>query len=223
MINSTTIDVALFPIPGMVTFPGTVAPLHVFEPRYRSMIKYCLENNTMLAVSHTRKTKKSKASNALKKPTPNVIDMNSNLPSHESHDVFSAGNCELVETTDDGRMHVNVHFKHRLRRIKTLQQVPFETVHCELFEDTDSSLDKQGLEELVVELQQLVLLVSKQANSVLYDLLRQSSWQSLSPAAFSYQLFNYFKFEADFMQTVLEQNQVEQRLKLIWQGLSQAV
>ena len=30
-------DIALFPIPNCVAFPGTVFPLHVFEPRYRSL------------------------------------------------------------------------------------------------------------------------------------------------------------------------------------------
>ena len=31
-------EVALFPIPDLVAFPGTVIPLHVFEPRYRKMV-----------------------------------------------------------------------------------------------------------------------------------------------------------------------------------------
>ena len=29
------LEVALFPIPNVVAFPGVVLPLHVFEPRYR--------------------------------------------------------------------------------------------------------------------------------------------------------------------------------------------
>ena len=32
----------LFPLPGLVLFPGTVLPLHLFEPRYRTLIADCL-------------------------------------------------------------------------------------------------------------------------------------------------------------------------------------
>ena len=35
-------EVALFPIPDLVAFPGTVIPLHVFEPRYRKMVHDCV-------------------------------------------------------------------------------------------------------------------------------------------------------------------------------------
>ena len=36
-------DVALFPIPGAVSFPGVPRALHVFEPRYRQMVEYCID------------------------------------------------------------------------------------------------------------------------------------------------------------------------------------
>jgi Lon protease-like protein len=32
----------VFPLPRVVFFPGTVLPLHLFEPRYRAMIEDCL-------------------------------------------------------------------------------------------------------------------------------------------------------------------------------------
>ncbi|MEM7003649.1 MAG: LON peptidase substrate-binding domain-containing protein, partial [Pseudomonadota bacterium] len=49
------VEVALFPIPGMVAFPGTVVPLHVFEPRYRRLVHECSEAERWVAVSNTRK------------------------------------------------------------------------------------------------------------------------------------------------------------------------
>ena len=49
------IEVALFPIPSMVAFPGTVMPLHVFEPRYRQMVTDAVEQDRMIAVCHTKK------------------------------------------------------------------------------------------------------------------------------------------------------------------------
>jgi Lon protease-like protein len=35
--------VPMFPLPGVVLFPGTMMPLHIFEPRYRQMIEDSLD------------------------------------------------------------------------------------------------------------------------------------------------------------------------------------
>ncbi len=223
MNQTKKIDVALFPIPGMVSFPGTSSPLHVFEPRYRSMVRHCLESNTLLAVSHTRKALKPQSTNPSKKPLASSEDLNSNLQSYVAYDVFSAGPCELIETTEDGRMHINVEFNQRLKMIEAIQQVPFQLAHCAVLEDEPSLLEPQQLDEMLADLQQLIAAIAKKSSPELYALLMQDEWQGLDAQAFSYQLFTYFKFEPDFMQNVLELDRVELRLKLIWQGLTQAV
>ncbi len=223
MDQTKTVDVALFPIPGMVTFPGTKAPLHVFEPRYRAMVKHCLEHDMMLAVSHIKKALETRPVNPLKKLSGDQPDLNSNLQSYESQDVFSAGQCKLVETTEDGRMHIDVHFKHRLRKLNHLQEVPFQTVRCELYNDRKPTMDQSKIDDLLVELQMVISAISKKASPALYAILQQDDWQNLNAEAFSFQLFNYFKFEPEFMQEVLQQDQVEKRLKLIWMGLSRSI
>jgi Lon protease-like protein len=40
----------LFPLPRLVFFPDTLLPLHVFEPRYRAMVRHCLDASWPLAV-----------------------------------------------------------------------------------------------------------------------------------------------------------------------------
>jgi Lon protease-like protein len=40
----------LFPLPQTVLFPGALLPLHVFEPRYRAMVRDALETHRCLAV-----------------------------------------------------------------------------------------------------------------------------------------------------------------------------
>ncbi|HEY6105478.1 MAG TPA: LON peptidase substrate-binding domain-containing protein [Anaeromyxobacteraceae bacterium] len=40
----------VFPLPGVVVFPGTPTPLHVFEPRYRQLVADCLAGDGRLAV-----------------------------------------------------------------------------------------------------------------------------------------------------------------------------
>ena len=43
-------EIAIFPIPNCVTFPGQIVSLHVFEPRYREMVEDCVKESRMLAV-----------------------------------------------------------------------------------------------------------------------------------------------------------------------------
>lgn len=47
--------VAVFPLPKLVMFPGTLLPLHIFEPRYRDMLRDCLESDDkLLALAQLR-------------------------------------------------------------------------------------------------------------------------------------------------------------------------
>lgn len=40
----------LFPLPGVVLFPHVVAPLHIFEPRYRQMTRDALEGDRLITI-----------------------------------------------------------------------------------------------------------------------------------------------------------------------------
>lgn len=44
----TRFPVAVFPLPKVVMFPGTLLPLHIFEPRYREMMRDCLATDEKL-------------------------------------------------------------------------------------------------------------------------------------------------------------------------------
>jgi Lon protease-like protein len=41
----------IFPLPQVVLFPQAILPLHVFEPRYRAMIKDCLATHGAMAMA----------------------------------------------------------------------------------------------------------------------------------------------------------------------------
>lgn len=43
--------VPLFPLPGTALFPGLPLPLHVFEPRYRVMLRDCLARHGALVIA----------------------------------------------------------------------------------------------------------------------------------------------------------------------------
>jgi ATP-dependent Lon protease len=44
--------IPIFPLPLVVLFPEAVLPLHVFEPRYRAMLKDCLATHGALVIAH---------------------------------------------------------------------------------------------------------------------------------------------------------------------------
>jgi ATP-dependent Lon protease len=41
----------VFPLSGVVLFPGTLLPLHIFEPRYRRMLADCLATHRCMAMA----------------------------------------------------------------------------------------------------------------------------------------------------------------------------
>lgn len=43
-------EIAVFPLPTIVLFPGAALPLHIFEPRYRVMLKDCLASHRAIAI-----------------------------------------------------------------------------------------------------------------------------------------------------------------------------
>jgi len=44
--------IPIFPLPQVVLFPEAVLPLHVFEPRYRTMLRDCLATHGALVIAH---------------------------------------------------------------------------------------------------------------------------------------------------------------------------
>lgn len=55
MSQTLTIDfeqpMPLFPLPNCVLLPHATIPLHIFEPRYRAMVKDALESNRLIAMA----------------------------------------------------------------------------------------------------------------------------------------------------------------------------
>lgn len=44
-------ELPVFPLPNVVLFPGALMPLHIFEPRYRTMIRNVLETHRAFAMT----------------------------------------------------------------------------------------------------------------------------------------------------------------------------
>lgn len=213
------IEVALFPIPDVVAFPGVPIPLHVFEPRYRQLVQDCVADERLLGVCHTQKTIHKPATSPLDPPSLEK-QLSSNQATYKPHPVFSAGPCELLETLDDGRLLVNVDMNQRLSLLEERQSLPYRIVGCEPLPDDppqpEQILKSTALQERIHT--RLLKLVSAD-NPELAEQLRSADWQALSAEDYSYQIFGCLRFDADIMQQILESTSATQRLAAISQLL----
>jgi Lon protease-like protein len=206
----TKTKIAIFPIPNCITFPGTVMPLHVFEPRYRDMVNYCLENDMPLAVCHTQKVVREI------EPSTNLEEMlGENASTYKPFSVFSAGRCELLETTEDGRMMLNVHLQQRYHLLSDVQTLPFTIAQCEPVFDDALAQDTLILAEQAKEKILMRLLAITHAHPEIATLLKSEAWRLKSPVEFGFEILGILQFEAEEMQDLLEMTDSLQRLESI--------
>lgn len=201
--------VALFPIPDCVVFPGTVFPLHVFEPRYREMIKHCIKEKLPLAICHTEKTLHEAAPAKSKEEA-----LRSNQDTYKPVSVFGAGRCELVSTTDDGRLLVNVYVDRRLKLIEEEQTLPFIIAKCEpLLDYIINPNDIDLANELKDKISHRLIALSGRDESIT-NKLESDEWQSKSAQSFSFELFSVVRMESEIQQRILEERNALNRLKI---------
>ncbi|HJN51500.1 MAG: LON peptidase substrate-binding domain-containing protein [Pseudomonadales bacterium] len=213
---SANIDVALFPIPNMVAFPGTVVPLHVFEPRYRQLVRDCVRDDRMVGVTHTKKTIREAKRNQTAEEA-----LSSNQATYQPQEIFSAGDCEIKETTADGRILAEITMRQRLAIIDDVQTLPYRIVSCEVLQDETSSEQLPANSDLQTLINAKLITLMGSQNPDLYSLLQDDSWRSLSTEEFSFKLFQFLRFDPDLMQNILETRSTNQRLTIVWELLSQ--
>jgi Lon protease-like protein len=204
------IEVALFPIPNSVNFPGLPTPLHVFEPRYREMVKYCIDNDVMMGVCDTQGV----VHEIKRQQTPEEA-LNNNQATYKPRDVFSAGKVELLEELDDGRLGILVLFETRLELKQVRQILPFNIWACELYEDepvakTDLAKLKQTHEKVMQR-----LLAMSHSNEEATKMLTSDQWQNLSATEFSFMVNGLFGMPAGSKQEILEMRHPQQRLEAL--------
>lgn len=217
MSDTDLVQVALFPIPNMVAFPGTIVPLHVFEPRYRQLIHDCVENRRMVGVCHT-----VKAIHQPSKAQTLEQALSSNQTTYKPQEIFSAGDCEIIETTSDGRIIASIAMRERLMLIDEVQSLPYRIVSCESLPDDQDKLDSDAEQALQASINGRLIELIGARDAELAREFQDPQWLALDPAAFSFRVFQYLKFDADVMQEILEMRSAHARLELVWSILQRA-
>ncbi|MBR88380.1 MAG: hypothetical protein CMK38_05495 [Porticoccaceae bacterium] len=198
------LDVALFPIPGMVCFPYCSVPLHVFEPRYRAMIEDSIKHERLIGVCNT-----IKQISAAKKTDSLEDALRTNQSTYEPCKIYGVGRCKLVEKTSDGRIYVTIYCTNRVESVREIQTLPYTIMQCREIPDSpvvnieNLNIMKTNILKLLKE------LISKQYSK---DKLNLKKWSEMQPHIFSFKIFQILKLDPEIMQGLLEITNPEQRL-----------
>jgi ATP-dependent Lon protease len=117
--------IALFPL-NVVLFPGTPLPLHIFEPRYRQMVKDCLEEKTEFGMLLA-------------------------LPKGVARVGCTAEIVEVAKRYPDGRMDILTVGRAPFRVVELIQENPLLVGHVDYLEDRETHSNtcvRQQLSEL---------------------------------------------------------------------------
>ena len=210
-------DVALFPIPNSVSFPGVPCPLHVFEPRYRQMVRHCLEDDLYLGVCHTEKVLRS---NTREQTLEEALS--SNQSTYKPCEVFSAGPVELVEELPDGRLMINVRTSVRLLLEEEKQTLPFSIWRCRELLDRDSDEQAQLAMEQSKEKILTRLLAITHGQEVIQAQLRSDHWQQMPARDFSFAAAGMLVADPELAQQLLETTDTRHRLEVLLSLLNTA-
>ncbi|MCY3557336.1 MAG: LON peptidase substrate-binding domain-containing protein [Chloroflexi bacterium] len=113
-------ELPLFPLQ-IVVFPGETVPLHIFEPRYRQLVKDTLETNEPFGIVLTRRGRQT-ASPEEREPT---------------HEVGCTVRMESNEAFPDGRFNIGCIGDRRFRIIEKLGERPYWVAEVEFIDDPD--------------------------------------------------------------------------------------
>ena len=95
---SRTLRVPLFPLPGAILFPRSQLPLHIFEPRYREMVRDAIDGPGRIAMIQ-----------------PHRLDDDNQAPLYA---VGCVGELVGVEELDDGRFNIVLLGSNRFRVVR---------------------------------------------------------------------------------------------------------
>jgi Lon protease-like protein len=202
------IEVALFPIPNSVNFPGVPCQLHVFEPRYRKMVLHCLEHQLLLGVCHTEKVLHAPSNNqSLEKA------LHSNQATYKPCDIFSAGPVTLLEELEDGRMLIEVDTNIRLRLQNEVQTLPFNIWGCEQWPDTPITEQTLIMLEQAQEKILRRLTILAHGNAEYQEALNDDYWQKMPAEKFSFSVMGMLQMDPNLKQELLEMTEPTERLE----------
>jgi len=192
----------IFPLPGAVLLPYALIPLHVFEPRYRKMIRDCQAGAGVLALA-----------NIPQEAVRERIDRPRVLP------IVGAGLLARVDPLPDGRSNIVLRGVLRARIVEELpSREPYRLVRAEPIEEVVA--DSRRLDQAAQELRQLVLALCTRRPGTASVALAQMAGTSARPGDLA-DAVGAMVFESPHeRQQLLETVSTEERLRRVAQEVA---
>ncbi len=189
--------IPIFPLPSVVLFPQIVQPLHIFEPRYLSMVEEALDSHGFISMALLK---------------PGYEDEYLGAP--EVHPVVAVGNIITYQAKDDGTYDIVLLGNKRARIVEEVEGRPYRRgVLVELKEKLPhSSAEKEDLRLGLDALLKLATRDLEDENKGLFKL--QESFSDESNVGFLVDFLAYhFIKDIEFQQTLLEELDVALRAR----------
>lgn len=136
-IASASDALKVFPLPSVVLFPHTVLPLHIFEPRYRALVRDALATDRVMALAQLE---------------PGWEGHYEGRPAMQP--MLCAGLILWHEEVEDGRFNILLQGVCRARMLEELPAAkPYREVRAEIIEDFPyEGPEEEQLRQAVFEL-----------------------------------------------------------------------
>src|SRR3972149_1116673 len=185
--------IPLFPLATVVFFPNTLLPLHVFEPRYRQMIKDIIDGERIIGMV------------LLKPGWEKSYEGNP-----EIYSVVGMGRIVNSEPLDDGRFNIVLYGLKRVKIIDIVKDIPYRLARVEILEDvhgTNENIYRERILELILKWNGII---GKEHESHLINIDTRLPLENLIDAIASTSVSNVFE-----KQELLEEINVQKRAENI--------
>lgn len=192
----TPLRVAVFPLPKIVAFPGHSLQFHIFEPRYRKMVRDCQEQGLWLGVAQGELVKKARGGQTLEE------FLSSNQETYTPLPVFGVGPMRVLKELPDGRYVIEVEIVSRVRMNERLQELPYTVVEAEPLED--ATVPSQEEARLVSELKAEIARIAALRTGLLKHLQSKEYFDDSNLSSLVYSILKWFVIENREGQSILE-------------------
>jgi uncharacterized protein len=200
------LNIPLFPLPGVVLFPGTVLPLRVFEPRYVELLKDVLAAEQLIGMAQLKPASFTQ-SNPAGPFTPPPI-----------YDVLGVGRVVASQELDDGTWHIALLGQARCRIECEAPYEPYRIARVTTLRDTspEAKLAKAELARLRAKMiKSAAALATTTFENEAAEQFQAALKERRDIGAMTDLLASIFIHEAALRQKLLEINDVLSRARIL--------
>jgi len=186
----------IFPLSQVVLFPQAVLPLHIFEPRYRAMLKDCLGTHGAMAIALLRGASKD-----------------AELPPIAS--VAGAGVIVEHQWQKDGRANILLHGQARVRLVELPFVPPYRRARATILHDSADAVSPSDRAALLACAGAFAAEVRQKSPEFSFRIP-----ENLEPGVLSDYCAHHLVVDTGLRQQLLEEPSPRERVRLVTNELA---